>query len=217
MVRVDENANVSGNKLLSIMFFFTICVVYAFSTSRYLSITMQGSFVGIMILYVMKTKRMVITHHFLWMVSIITWGLFISLFAIDATKSIGDVINLGSKLLFYTAIVIFIKDGNRFHFVLKCIIFAGLTLVLRLIISTPLSAWGTERLGASLDLNPNRIGIVLAYASISTIYIANTFGKRLYYLLVIPFIIIGLLTGSRKAFLAIAGGVSFLLILSATK
>lgn len=201
------------NKVIDIVLFFTICAIFSFSNIRIISVSMQMIFVLAIFIYVLKTKKVKFTIHFLWMSTFIMWGLVTSLFAYNMEVAFNDVLNLSLKLLFYTTLITYIDNKEKLYFLLKAIAISGFILSLRILIGTPADVWGTERLGANLDLNPNTIGLVVSYASISSIFLAKTFKKKSYYLLIVPFIIIALLTGSRKAFLILIGGISMMKLL----
>ncbi|TKD70735.1 O-antigen ligase family protein [Pseudalkalibacillus hwajinpoensis] len=205
---IGKQSNVNYLLLISIV------IVYAFSNIKGLSIAAQLLMVLIMLLNLVKFGRIKVTVHLLWMTVFITWGYFVSLFAYDSIASTSEAINLTLKLFFYTALISLIDSDSKFNWILRAIVIAGLILIVRVIIMTPFDVWGTDRLGANLGLNPNTIGIALTYSSIASVYIAKKSNKTIYYLFLIPFIVISLMTGSRKAFLALLGGVSLFLFIS---
>lgn len=205
------------NKCIDVLFLVVITVIYAFSNIRILSIGMQFLFVVAMGLKAIKHNKLRLTFHFMWMSIFIIFSLFVTLFAYDVSLSFDTIINLSLKLMFYTAVIMYIEDEEKFLWFLHTLIIAGLILILRLILATPSTAWGTERLGAALDLNPNTIGLVLSYASISAVYLIKELNKSKYCFAIIPFVTVALFTGSRKAFLIICGGIALLLLLYSNK
>lgn len=203
--------------LIDILIFLTLCSVFAFSNITLLVVSLQSILVGVTLLNILHTKKIKFSIHFYWMTCFILWGLFVSLFAYDPVLSTVTLANMFLKFLFYTSLYIYVDSEKKMNFVTKSIAIAGLVLVLRVIIFTPINAWGTERLGEAIDLNANALGVVMAYASICSLYLAKKLNQKYFYLMLIPFIFIGLLTGSRKAFFMIAGGISLLIFLSINK
>lgn len=78
-----------------------------------------------------------------------------------------------------------------------------LAILIALILKTPQSAWGTERVGSSIGMNENTIGIMLAVAVLFLLYRVTQTKRWIYLLLCVPFVAISLMTGSRKAFFII--------------
>lgn len=212
---IKQQPSLTG--LIKLILFLTMCVVFAFSNIRNLSIAVQFIFVALMFFYAFLTRKKVLSIHFVWMAIFITWSLFVTLFAYDSIISINEIINITLKLLFYTSLIIFIDDEHKFHFVLKSLAVAGLILCLRVISLTPIDALGVERIGRSMNLNPNAIGISLTFSCIASVYLGKKLNNKYYYLLIVPFVIIVLLTGSRKAIISIVGGVSLFVFLSLKK
>lgn len=199
------------------VFLITLVIVYAFSNVKILSVAIQFIFVGIMFLHILKTSKIRLSSHFYWMTAFIVWSTFISLFAIDSILSITIVVNLALKLLLYTSIIIYVDSEYKFKKSLQYIVIAALVLVIRLVMVTPFSAWGTERLGQPIDLNPNTIGLVLGYASVITIFLIKRRNSKILYFLLILFVLIAMMTGSRKSFLLIILGISSVIMLENKK
>lgn len=74
-------------------------------------------------------------------------------------------------------------------------------IVVAVIIKTPASHWGTERVGSSIGLNQNNLGMLLAYGAFISFSFALLAKKKVYFLVCLPFVVISLMTGSRKSFL----------------
>lgn len=210
-MNIEQKNLRSSDFLLKVIVFLSICIIYAFSNIKELSIIIQLIFVGITIINVMFNRRFKLTVHFLWMAIFIIWGLFISLFSEYLMSSIVEVTNLGLKLLFYTSIIIFINNESRFIFVLRSLVVSGLILIIRVAYYTPINDWGTDRLGFALGLNPNSLGLSLSFAAIVSVYLGLKTERKGYYILTVLFSLIALLTGSKKVLLAIISGIFLLL------
>jgi O-antigen ligase len=213
---ISENL-ITSDKIIKFVVFTTICIVYAFSNIRMMSLLIQFIFLFLMTLYILKEGKLKITIHFYWMMTFILWALFTALFSYNATASMNDVINISLKFLSYTVLIMFIDNKKKYYFVLKAIAIAGLILCLRVFFLTPTDIWGSSRIGKDFGLNPNTIGMVLSYSAIAFTYLGIKCNKKLYFLFIVPLAFIGLLTGSRKAFLMIIGGIFLLLFLNIKK
>jgi len=203
----------SENKLIYYLFLLLIIVLYAFSTYKLLSVTMQALFVAVIFLEILRVHKFRLTIHFLWMSLFIVWGLFISFFSYDTSTSIYDVVNISFKLTLLTSIIVFIDTEGKFHFALKSILLSGIVLAIVIFLTVPLSDLGTDRLGKIVDVNSNRLGIVLSYASISAIYLSVTLRKYKYLFPLPLFITLILLTGSRKSLFAVGIAIILLILL----
>jgi len=201
----------SENKLIYYLFLLLIIVLYAFSTYKLLSVTMQALFVAVIFLEILRVHKFRLTIHFLWMSLFIVWGLFISFFSYDISTSLSDVVNISFKLALLTSIIVFIDTEGKFNFALKSILLSGIVLAIVILLTVPLSDLGTDRLGKIVDVNSNRLGIVLSYASISAIYLSITLRKYKYLFPLPLFITLILLTGSRKSLFAV--GIAIILIM----
>lgn len=207
-----------GNRIIKFIAFFTICIVYAFSNIRLISILTQFIFVFFMILYIMNEGKFNITIHFYWMTTFILWSLFITLFSNNQILSINEVINISLKFLSYIVLIAFIDSEQKFIFVFKSIAIAGFILCLRIFFSSSIGeVLGMIRLGKDFGLNPNTLGMVLSHSSITLIYLGIKNNKKQYFLFIVPLVVIAFLTGSRKAFVMVIGGISFLLFLYSKK
>lgn len=201
----------SENKLIYYLFLLLIIVLYAFSTYKLLSVTMQALFVAVIFLEILRVHKFRLTIHFLWMSLFIVWGLFISFFSYDISTSLSDVVNISFKLALLTSIIVFIDTEGKFNFALKSILLSGIVLAIVILLTVPLSDLGTDRLGKIVDVNSNRLGIVLSYAFISAIYLSITLRKYKYLFPLPLFITLILLTGSRKSLFAV--GIAIILIM----
>jgi len=81
---------------------------------------------------------------------------------------------------------------------LKGVLIGTSVLTVLLLVSTPLTEWGTARIGRALDMNQNNVGRIFVYAAlISLTYTKKT---KLYYILFAVFSVVLMFTGSRTAF-----------------
>lgn len=87
---------------------------------------------------------------------------------------------------------------------LKMFLFADLYMMVRLVIATPTSAWGTERVGEALSINANVVGMMSSMGMLICMFFAEK--RKFYYIAAIFSAVIALFSGSRKAFFVIIIG-----------
>jgi O-antigen ligase len=103
-----------------------------------------------------------------------------------------------------------VKKQEDIDRILRIIVLSLMYTLVLLIIKTPSSAWGTERVGEAIGMNSNGLGMRLAYGVIISLYLIR---KRIikssffYYLFcIVSFSSVALFTGSKKAVLILALG-----------
>lgn len=93
-----------------------------------------------------------------------------------------------------------IGDADKY---IKIILASYIYQFVTLVIKTPLTAWGSERIGEAIGVNPNTIGVTSALSVAIALYLANKSKRKRYFLLIPALIIIGLLSGSRKSIITL--------------
>ena len=130
--------------------------------------------------------------------------------SLQMTRKIFEIGILGSLLIGY------LDNIEKINFTYKSFVFAGVALIVRLLISFPINTWGTDRLGNEM-LNANSIGLHLAISAIFAFYLANIYKKKLYFVFIIVFFVVIALTGSRKAIVMLLMGISLLYYFNSNK
>jgi len=87
---------------------------------------------------------------------------------------------------------------------MKFMVISVLYMCIRLVMKTPMSAWGSERVGEVLNLNPNLVGL---YTSCSVLICMMFAESKLYLGLAAVFSVIAMLSGSRKSVIILVIGV----------
>ena len=101
-------------------------------------------------------------------------------------------------LLMFITTSLYMTSMREVDVILKGFIVGGIILSLRLLIETPYEQLITHRLGSSIGINENIVGLLFSYASsICLYYIKKT---KAYLVLYLLFTLMALLSGSRKAF-----------------
>jgi O-antigen ligase len=201
-----KNLNINKNLLTDMLLFFSICSIFAFSNLTLISIVTQLLFIAIMVINTINSRYINITIHFYWMVAFLFWSIIGLFFAYETLVSLEEILNLIVKFVFYSSLILYVTSIKRFQKVLNFIVISGVILIVRVGLITPINVWGTERLGDAVGLGSNALGTALTFAAIACIYLAKSNGIKKYYVLAIPFISVGLMTGSKKAFFSILLG-----------
>lgn len=189
-----------------------ICVLYAFYEKR---IYVEMLYFALFLFYfVSRRKRLTIYA---------LWNLFFAgicalsiLWSYNADVSISMTRKMLELAIIGNLLIAFIDKKEKIIYLYKCFVIAGIALIIRLLISFPISMWGVDPLGDSA-LNANRTGLFLAISAICTMQLAHFKNKKIYYLLIFVFFGVIALTGSRKAFLMLLMGISALYYINSTK
>ena len=162
---------------------------------------------------VKSDDRRFLNPFFLW--TLVFWSFaFISLLWSPDINSGFDVTYLNNAIHIMILSILMparFRSKDDFYLLLHLFVFVILYVAVMLVIMTPTSAWGTERIGDAIGLNRNTASILLVFASFISFYLARKRNKKLYYFFCIPLIALSLMTGSRKGFLLIP--ISFLAFL----
>src|SRR5690606_140798 len=162
-----DNIIISYEHVCKAILLIFVCVLYAFYDQRIIPEIFY--FATFFLYFVLKRKKLSI--YSLWsflFVGIcamsILWTYDVESSALTARKLL-EICIIGSLLIG------FIDNREKINFLYKTFVAGGVLLILRLITSFPISAWGTERIGAEI-LNANRIGLFLTVSSICAMQLA---------------------------------------------
>lgn len=158
-------------------------------------------------------KRIIITEHLKW--CIVFWGLYYlsMLWAsnpIDTLYYINRTIQIVGISICFSLVI---QDKKDIDVIIKMIVISLLLTSVRVIILTPSSAWGKERVGEAIGLYSNDLGMRLAVGALMCLYIIHSNKEQrklriIYILILVLFAGIGLLTGSKKSLLIMMGSLS---------
>ena len=99
-----------------------------------------------------------------------------------------------------------IESRRDLRLIVGTLVCAALYGVMVLVIKTPSSAWGSERVGSAIGLNSNAVGLSMSFTLLFVLFLARDSGQPLLYAVCPIFIAVALFSGSRKAaFLCLAG------------
>ena len=153
------------------------------------------------------SQRYLFRYSAFLLVSIIsyTWSLNKSEWLV-AILAISQCIILGVSIIYY------IREDTKIVFLTRSILFASLVLCVRLFVSVPKSAWGTERVGIYINYGYVSVSYVLASASIIALYYALREKKMLDFLLTVIFVFVSALTGTKKGVVVFIVGAAVILL-----
>lgn len=200
-----------GRRLDRVHFLITFLLVFMSlvyrNDTRVLYVFEIGYFSLIAIIYL--GKRAKVSLYLLWSMLLVSMFLFSALYAVDHAVAAKQAINLLRVLLIGNSIVLFIGgDRKRLEFVLGSVLVSSVYIVLLLVVRTPGAAWGSERLGDSIGMNPNALGLLMAISTIVAFFFGTKRREARYFILALAFMGISVATGSRKSFLLIVAGLS---------
>lgn len=166
------------------------------------------------ILYIVRFKKgKIVRGYFTWLL------IFILLYYISIiwSKNADDLLYYSYRSYFFQiAVIAFIVENDinnkkDIEDYLRIILLATIYMIIALLINTPLTEWGTERLGESIGMNSNSVGMRIAFSIVILFYFAEK--KKALYVLAVPLAIVGLFSGSRKSlFMMLLGIVVFLIV-----
>lgn len=207
----------SRNSLLSrVLIISVICAMYAINEQKQIMYPVKIVFILLMTLRFLAFGRF--SKYTLWSVAFIMICGASVLWATDQDVALYHSIWVLHTLLIPVLIEPFIDDRSDLDFVIGCFVVGGILLAIRLLVQTPLSIWGTRRIGTAIGYNPNDVGLKLAFAALCAAYFVRKGDRRLFYLLVMILLSsLAMLSGSRKAFLIVIAGPVIFFTVSAKK
>ena len=209
------------NKKISDYFIYIVCIsMLAFHDKSFLVIPAQIIFFLSIISEYLRDGKLIVPHYskkyiiryllfvficiisILWTIDDSTW--------IQINISIIQCVVVGVSIIYYE------QSEKRIENTLNSIIIASIILCVRLAISTPLSAWGSERVGVHIGYGNVGVSYVLATVAVIAIFMAIGRKSYKYYILSAVFIAISALTGTKKGLIVALVGI-FILILKSSK
>lgn len=138
----------------------------------------------------------------LWSINDSTW--------LQINISIIQCVVVGISLIYYE------QSEKRIQTTLNAIIIASVILCVRLLVSTPLSSWGSERVGVHIGYGNVGVSYVLATATIIAMFLGQSKKSILLYALAAVFLGVSALTGTKKGLIVAVVGI-FIIILKSSK
>lgn len=216
-------------KTRSICYF--VLLLYFISISAYQlgtgfdAIFVRGIFVILLFIAIVLNKRIIINKQIKWCLTF--WGFyFLSiLWSDNANDTLYYINNFIQIIGISICLPLIIKNKDDINSCLKLIVFSLIYTTMRLIIKTPLNAWGTERIGDAIGLYSNTLGLRLSIGVLICLYLihdilkSNLYKRKkifiiFYMFFLILFIIVALFSGSKKALILIILGIFLFEVIS---
>ena len=189
-----------------------IITLYAYYEKR---LYVEAVFIVVFgVYYITKKKRP--TLYTLWNLIFLGVSLMSVLWSVNPSASLQMARKILEIGIIGNLLIAYLDNKDKMLFLYKAFVWAGIALIIRLLISFPISMWGKDRIGDSI-LNANAIGLHLAISAIFAFYLARAVNQKKYYLFIVLFFIVISLTGSRKAFVMLVMGISLVYYFNSNK
>ena len=213
-------------KIKKINYFFLLLYLIAISAYQlgtgFDAIFVRVTFALLVFGTFLSTKNIKITNILKW--SIIFWSFyFLSIiWAYDMSDTFSYLTQTIQIIGLAVCLPVLIEDKKDMDTFLNLLLISLLYSSILLIIRTPISAWGTERIGDAIGVYSNGLGTRLSICAIISLYMLfnqfkldkkNIYKIIFYIICLVLFVILNFFTGSRKSlFFCVFGIVSYELL-----
>lgn len=204
LVNKTNNKLVSINFLFDVAFFLYLCTLLGNKTGEgFDAIILRATFVfavGMGVFIFIHTNQLKFNGYLAWILVFFGYAYLSILWAISSDKAM-DINNRFVQILFFA---IFLTNRIKTHEeiirYLKITVWASVYSAIVLLIKTPLSDFGSERIGEAIGVNPNFFGVRIAIACVISLYLFLKNKKNfLYALFSIGFLLLVIFTASRRS------------------
>lgn len=209
---MDWDIKIKIDKIYSIVLVVFLCAIYISNEYRpYFEILFYAVFVTY---FIRKRKRL--TGFAIWSLALVGFSAFSLLWSYDVQKTILETRILLQWAIMSNLIIAYADSENKIRNFYKYLVIAGISLIVILVYTFPLTTWLDGRLGSNaiLGLNPNRIGLNLTVSAIAALHMYKASKRKSYLAVLIIFIVTIVLTGSRKALFILIFGMIGLVYLN---
>lgn len=201
---------------LTLFIYLVSLTAYQRENSVFDQMLQIGSFVLLAVYYLYvpsKSRRgLVLSPISIWYLLFAVFGLGSALWAIYSKTDVFFYVRRMVQILgLYLVIPKFFsirQDADRIDDFYKVIIAALVYAIILLFIRTPISAWGTERVGGAIGVDKNALGTRMAIGSIVSLYLYTKEKRKIYLIILAAMSAVVLLTGSKKAIFMLVVGIS---------
>lgn len=186
--------------LIKILLSLYILLVFIYDGTSLIYIVGLSLVMVIIIPKIYKTRKIKLNTTIILMGIFLTFSLGTVLYSIDQNVALIRVISLLFNVIVLIGIINYVDNKEKIDFIQKVLIYSGLLLGIILIINADIS--NNYRLGTDVG-SINRMGIMLAFSFILTVYYLLKERKYLYLVYSIFLLVIILLLGSRQTLIFI--------------
>lgn len=142
-------------------------------------------------------------YYILWLSALLGYGLLSMVWSIDPSNVFSTLYNILKVSLVCIVLLPNLRTMKDIEHVLSIVLLALCYMVLLLIIRTPFSTWGTDRIGSAINQHSNSIGRFANIGLLLSLYFCMETKaqstKLFYFVLMLIFTVCALLTGSKNA------------------
>ena len=191
----------------NLLLFLFLVSISAFRLNYYIALP---AFLLILIYSFIIDGKIAVTGILKW--GIVFWGYY--LLSILWCHDVSDVLRYASAIVYIIGIFCFlpklIKDKEEINTVFRLVFYSIAFTAVLVLLMTPLSEYGTSRMGAAIGLNENTFGMRMAIGAMIALFLLMKKDEKIKKALVIIFIIVfsglTLLSGSKKGLILLVTG-----------
>lgn len=189
--------------------FQLMIIMLAFRDYSNLSIISQAVSIVVILFSELKNNEFHINilnaKYLIFKLLFIAWCLVSVLWSVNSSTVINTCVTLILRMLTGFSIILYLNSEERYKKIIYMMTVASLILCIRLFLVVPISSWGKIRIGNLLSHDSNNsygntgityvLGFTIVYLMVDKNIIKN---NKVRYLLILLFIIVSLLSGSKK-------------------
>lgn len=190
-----------------LLFYFLVSI----SAYRLNAVIAISAFVAILLYSILSDGKLIVTSILKW--GCLFWGYYF--LSILWCHNVNDVLRYGSAVVYIIGIFCFlpkiVKNKEELKMVIKLMFYSIVFTAILIILITPLSEYGTTRMGSAIGLNENIFGMRMAIGAMLALYIFKDKKYRVNNIVLIVFLVIfsllTLLSGSKKGLIILVLGI----------
>jgi len=160
-------------------------------------------------------------YYFLWIVSFTLLCFTSYIWSVAKYTHWTMMLSMLQIVLVGSTTILYISNGDeqkceqRVATLFSLLMIAAFVLCIRMIISVPVSAWGSERVGRYIGQGNTGVTYMLSYPALIALYRALEYRKKWYYVLFILFNAFSMMSGARKGILITILGTIIIFVFTA--
>lgn len=204
--------SITPEEICNAALFFYFCVLFAHQQETTVDTLLRyGSFAFVLIAYgllypAMKHEwkyRLRISEYEIWMLIFWVYVSLSAFWSLDAGKTYNVLFNMAKVMLVCFLVSLHIDTQKKTTHVMQLLLAALVYMMILLVIRTPFSMWGTERIGEVIGQHSNEVGRLVCLGSLIAFHFFITQKKHRIVLAIfmVIFSACAFLTGSKNALL----------------
>lgn len=205
--------------LIDYVCFFTVIATLAFHDKTILLVAAQLLFVFATVFNQINNYVLVLPKgskkYIVWYLVFFSFAAISALWSTNRTTWISILMSIIQVAMLGICIIIYESSEKKINYLMWAIMIASLILCLRMAVQVPVDAWGSERVGKYIGYGNVGVTYVLGYSSIIPFFYARLKKNPFYYLLMLLFIGVSSLTGTKKGLIVFMIGIMIIMFLEA--